>query len=163
MPSFDIVCEVDLQEVDNAVNQTSREIGNRFDFRGSKSEISFEKEKKKLKVVADDDMKLRAIHQLLETKFAKRGLDCRSLVYGAEVEGSGNLIRQEIELKTGLSKDEAKKITKEIKEMKIKVQAQVRDELVRVTGKKIDDLQAVISHLKGSDLGLPLDYINMRS
>lgn len=163
MPSFDIVCEVDLQEVDNAVNQASREIGNRFDFRGSKSQISFEKDKKKIKIIADDELKLRAIQQMVETKFAKRGLDCRSIVYAAEVEGSGNIIRQEADLKIGLSKEEAKKITKEIKEMKIKVQPQIRDDLVRVTAKKIDDLQAVISHLKASDLGLPLDYINMRS
>ena len=163
MPSFDIVCEVDLQEVDNAVNQVSREISTRFDFRGSKSQISFEKDKKKLKIVADDELKLRAIQQILEMKFAKRGLDCRTLVYAAEVEGSGNILRQEVELKVGLSKEEAKKVTKEIKEMKMKVQAQIRDDLVRVTAKKIDDLQAVISHLKASELGLPIDYINMRS
>ena len=163
MPSFDVVCEVDLQEVDNAVNQVVRELSTRFDFRGSKSQISFEKDKKKIKILADDELKLRAIHQLLEGKFAKRGLDCRSLTYGDEVQGSGNQIKQEVDLKVGLTKEEAKKITKEIKEMKIKVQAQVRDDLVRVTGKKIDDLQSVISHLKGANLGLPLDYINMRS
>ena len=91
----------------------------------------------------------------MDTKFAKRGLDCRSLVYLAEVQGSGDILKQEVDLKVGINKEEAKKITKEIKEMKIKVQAQVRDELVRVTAKKIDDLQMVISHLKSSDLGLP--------
>ncbi len=163
MPSFDIVCEVDLQEVDNAVNQASKEISTRFDFRGSKSQISFEKEKKKIKITADDELKLRAIQQLLEMKFARRSIDCRTLVYASEVQGSGDIIRQEVDLKVGISKEEAKKITKEIKEMKLKVQAQVRDELVRVTAKKIDDLQRVMSHLKTSELGLPLDYINMRS
>ena len=86
MPSFDIVCEVDLQEVDNAVNQASKEIGNRFDFRGGKSEVNFDKNNEKIKIIADDDMKLRAIKTMLETKFAKRGLDCRLLVYGKEEE-----------------------------------------------------------------------------
>ena len=163
MPSFDIVCEVDLQEVDNAVNQASKEIGNRFDFRGGKSEVNFDKNNEKIKIIADDDMKLRAIKTMLETKFAKRGLDCRLLVYGKEEEGSGGIIRQEVSIKKGLEKDEAKKITKQIKELKLKVQPQIRDDLVRVTAKKIDDLQDVITQLKANDLGLPLDYINMRS
>lgn len=163
MPSFDIVCDVNLQEVDNAVNQAAREIQNRFDFRGGKSEISFDKIGEKIKIVADDELKLRAIQQLLDTKIAKRGLDCRVLVYGQNEEGSGGIIRVEVTLKKGLAKDEAKKITKEIKEMKLKVQPQIREDLVRVTAKKIDDLQDVIEHFKGNDLGLPLDYINMRS
>lgn len=163
MPSFDIVCEVDLQEVDNAVNQVNREISTRFDFRGGKSQISFDKAQEKIKIVADDELKLRAIHGLLETKVAKRGLDCRCLLYSAQDEGAGDLVKQEVALKVGLDKDESKKITKKIKELKLKVQAQIRDDLVRVTAKKIDDLQEVISHFKSSDLGLPLDYINMRS
>ena len=163
MPSFDIVCDVDLQELDNAVNQASREISNRFDFRGGKSELSFDKIGEKIKIVADDELKLRAIRALLDTKVAKRGLDCRVLVYGAEEEGSGGIIRVEVTLKKGLSKEEAKKITKQVKEMKLKVQPQVRDDLVRVTAKSIDDLQTIISNFKENDLGLPLDYINMRS
>lgn len=163
MPSFDIVCDVNLQEVDNAVNQASREIQNRFDFRGGKSELSFDKANEKIKIVADDELKLRAVQQLLDGKIAKRGLDCRVLVYGKEEEGTGGIIRMEVTLKKGLNKEESKKVTKKIKEMNLKVQPQIREDLVRVTAKKIDDLQAIISHFKSDDLGLPLDYINMRS
>ena len=163
MPSFDIVCEVDLQEVDNAINQSVKEIENRFDFRGGRSSIEFDRTNKLIRLVADDDMKLRSIHQIIETKFAKRGIDCRALKYGEQEEASGNVIRQKVDLRTGLEKDEAKKITKKIKESKLKVQAQIQDDQVRVTGKKIDDLQSIITLLKDSDLGMPLQYINMRS
>lgn len=163
MPSFDIVSELDLQEVDNATNQASKEIANRFDFRGGKSEISFSKEKKEISILADDDMKLRAIHQLLEQKMVKRNIDLRSLKYGKEEEASGGMIRQSVSLVQGIGKEDAKKITKAIKETKLKVQAQIQDEQVRVTGKKIDDLQEVIGQLKAMELGLPLQYVNMRS
>lgn len=163
MPSFDIVCEINMQEVDNAINQASKEISTRFDFRGGKSEILLDKENNQIKIVADDEMKLRSIHQIIETKIAKRSIDCRALQYGDEVQATGNTIRQQVKLKIGLDKEEAKKITKKIKETKLKVQAQIQDDQVRVTAKKIDDLQSVISSLKSSDLGLPLQYINMRS
>ena len=163
MPSFDIVCEVNMQEVDNAVNQTSKEIRGRFDFRGSNSSIELDKENKQIKIVADDDMKLRSIHQLLEGKFAKRNIDCRVLNYGEEKEAGGNLIKQDVALRSGIDKENAKKITKAIKDSKIKVQPQIQDQQVRVSGKKIDDLQAVIAMLKSSNLDLPLQYINMRS
>ncbi len=163
MPSFDIVSDLDMMEVDNAVNQAAKEIGNRFDFRGGKSELSLEKEAKKIKIVADDDMKLRSIHQILETKLAKRDLDLRCLNYGKEEQASGNIIRQMVELKAGITKEEAKVITKEIKESKLKVQSQIQGEQVRVTGKKIDDLQAVMSMLKSADLKFPVQFINMRS
>jgi uncharacterized protein YajQ (UPF0234 family) len=162
-PSFDIVSELDLQEIDNAVNQTAKEIGTRFDFRSGKSQITWDRQEKKIKILADDDMKLRSIHQILQIKMAKRSLDCRSLDFGKEEVGSGSLISQVITIKVGLSKEESKKIVKEIKDSKIKVQAQIQDDQLRVTGKKIDDLQEVISCLKASDLGLPLQFINMRS
>ena len=163
MPSFDIVCEIDLQEVDNAVNQTAKEISTRFDFKAGLSSVELDKEKKVIKITAEDEMKLRAIHQILETKFAKREIDCRALKYGDEEAASGKTLRQTVTLLSGLSKEDAKKITKAIKESKLKVQSQIQDDQVRVTAKKIDDLQAVISTLKGSNLGLPLQYINMRS
>ena len=163
MPSFDIVCEVDLQEIDNVINQVEKEVANRFDFRGSKSKVELDKTNQQIKIEADDDMKLRALHQIIDTKMAKRNLDIRSLSYEDTQEASGGIIRQVAKLKNGLSKDEAKKITKYIKELKIKVQPQIRDDLLRVTGKKIDDLQQVISSLKENDMGLPLQYINMRS
>ena len=163
MPSFDIVCELDMQEVDNAVNQAVREIENRFDFRGSKSKIELDKQAKLIKLLADDDMKLRSIHQIIETKMAKRQIDLRALDYQEEQEAAGNAIRQNVVLKAGLSKEEAKKVTKEIKNTKLKVQAQIQDDQVRVTGKKIDDLQSVISSLKSSSINLPLQFVNMRS
>ena len=163
MPSFDIVCQSDLQEVDNAVNQASREIQNRFDFRGGKSSLKLLKDQKKIEILADDEMKLRSIHQILETKFAKRSLDCRLLKYNDFEQGSSQLLKQSIDLQDGLSKENAKKITKMIKESKLKVQSQIQDEQVRVSGKKIDDLQEVMRVVKESDLGLPVQFINMRN
>jgi uncharacterized protein YajQ (UPF0234 family) len=164
MPSFDIVSEVNLQEVDNAVNQTVKEISTRFDFRGSKSSVEFDKNEKKIKILADDELKLRSIHQLLEQKLVKRSVDLRLLDYGKQIEGSGNALRQEVTLKNGIDKEEAKKIIKLIKDSKIKVQAQIQDEQVRVTGKSIDDLQETIRTLRAAtEIGLPLQFINMRS
>ena len=163
MPSFDIVCEVNIQEIDNAVNQATKEIFNRFDFRGSKSELDLDKEKKIIKIVADDEMKLRSIHQVLETKLAKRQVDCRVLNYGSEISGGGQTLKQEVTIKEGLEKEDAKKITKVIKDSKLKVTPQIQDQKIRVTGKKIDDLQSVIELLKTSDIRIPLQFINMRS
>ena len=162
MPSFDVVSELDMQEVDNAVNQTQKEIGQRFDFRGGKSELNLEKDAKKIKIVADDELKLRSIHQILEGKLAKRGVDLRCLKYGKEETGSGGVLRQVIDLKSGLDKEEAKEVTKAVKDSKLKVQAQVQDDQVRITSKSIDDLQATMAMLKGKDLKFPLQFINMR-
>jgi uncharacterized protein YajQ (UPF0234 family) len=163
VPSFDVVSELDLQEVDNAVNQAAKEIGQRFDFRGGKSSIELDKTAKKVKIIADDELKMRAIHQILESKMAKRGIDLRALKYGKEETASGNILRQEIDLKNGLGKEEAKEITKKIKDSKLKVQAQIQDEQVRVTSKSIDELQATIAMLKQSQLDFPVQFINMRS
>ena len=162
MPSFDIVSEIDLQEIDNVVNQTNREIANRFDFKGGKSTLNFDKENKTLKIEADDDLKLRAIQQILSSKMAKRQLDCRCLKYDTAEPCSGKMLRQKVKLQSGLEKEDSKKIIKKIKDSKLKVQAQIRDDLVRVSGKKIDDLQSVISSFKENDLNLPLQYVNMR-
>lgn len=162
MPSFDVVSELDIQEVDNAVNQTQKEIAQRFDFRGGKSEIELDKEAKKVKIVADDDMKLRSIHQIMESKLAKRNVDLRGLKYGDQVIGSGGVIKQEIELRSGLDKDDAKTVTKAIKESGLKAQAQIQDEQVRVTSKSIDELQSVIQFLRSQSLKFPVQFINMR-
>lgn len=161
MPSFDIVCEVDLQEIDNAVNQVSREISNRFDFKGGQSAMTFERDSKAIKIIADDDYKLRSMHQILEQRLAKQGVDIRALKYG-DVEESGRIKKQDVDLRAGLDKEELKKITKHIKNSGMKVQSQIQDEQVRVTAKKIDDLQEIIVSLKSSSLGLPLQFINMR-
>lgn len=163
MASFDIVSDVDMQEVDNAINQASREIETRFDFRGGKSELVFDRNAKLIKITADDEMKLRSIHQIMEQKMSKRGIDLRALDYGPTQEASGMLIRQNVTMKTGIEKDVAKKITKLIKDSKLKVQAQQQDDQIRVTGKKIDDLQSVIQMLKTQEVGLPLQFVNMRS
>lgn len=163
MPSFDVVSELDMMEVENAVNQTVKEIATRFDFRGGKSELSLEKEEKKVKILADDELKLRSIHQIFESKMAKRGIDLKSVKYGKEEAATGNMIRQYLELKSGLGKEEAKEVTKLIKDAKLKVQSQVQDEQVRVTSKSIDELQAVIKLLKGASLKFPVQFVNMRS
>lgn len=163
MPSFDIVSEVDFQEVDNAVNQASKEIDNRFDFRGGKSSISFDKSQKQIQIIADDEMKLRSIHQILEQKFSKRSIDLRSLDYGKEETAGHQQIRQKVSIKVGIEKDVGKRINQLIKSSKLKVQSQLQDDQIRVTGKKIDDLQSVIQLLKVEEIGLPLQFINMRS
>jgi cyclic-di-GMP-binding protein len=163
MPSFDVVSEVDAQEIDNAVNQAAKEIATRFDFRGGKSKIEYDRNGEKIKILADDELKLRSIHQILEQKMAKRNLDIGCLTYGNEEQASGQVIRQTVDIRSGIDKETAKKITKTIKETKLKVQAQILDEQVRVSGKKIDDLQEVMSTLRDANIGLPLQFINMRS
>ena len=163
MASFDVVSEVDMQEVDNAVNQVCREIATRFDFRGSKTSVELDKAKKLVTIIASDEMKLRSVHSILEMKMVKRGLDIRVLDYGQEEEASGSIIRQKVQLRDGLEKENAKAIIKKIKESKLKVQAQIQDEQVRVTGKKIDDLQAVIQLLNQGGFEFPLQFVNMRS
>lgn len=162
MPSFDIVCDVDLQEVDNAVNQACKEMSGRFDFKSGKSSIEFERENKILRLIADDEMKLRAMHQILETKFAKRNIDCRALQYEKEEPLSNRSIRQKVNLRSGLTKEETKKITQLIKSSGLKVQPEIQEDQIRVTAKKIDDLQEVIATVKQANLGIPLQYINMR-
>ena len=164
MPSLDIVSEIDMQEVDNAVNQARKEIEQRYDFKGSKSEINLEKEKEKegITVLADDDYKLKAIIDILQTKFIKRGISIKSLDYGKAEAASGSMVRQVIKLKNGIPTEKAKEIIKIIKDTKLKVQSQIQEEQVRVTGKNIDDLQEIIALLKGKDLDIPLQFENFR-
>ena len=162
MPSFDIVSNADVQEIDNAVNQAIKEIQQRYDFKGSKSEIKWDK-KEEIVILAEDDGKLRNIIEILQTKFAKRGVSLKSLDYGKVEDASGSMKRQVLKIRQGIPADKAKEISKIIKEMKVKVQPQIQDDQIRVTGKKIDDLQAVIQDLKGRDFDINLQYINMRS
>ena len=163
MPSFDIVSDLNMQEVDNAVNQVAREISQRFDFRGSSSSIELDKIKKQIKIMADDDMRLRSIHQLLELKIIKREVDMRCLKYGDEEPAGGNMIRQVVDLKSGLDREEAKEVTKLIKDSKLKVQAEIQDEQIRISGKKIDDLQSAMATIRGAQLKFPVQFVNMRS
>jgi len=161
MPSFDIVSKVDMQEVDNAINQTVKEIGQRYDFKGSKSEVTLEKET--VKVLADDDFRLKAIIDILQSKFIKRNISPKALQYGKAEQASGGMVRQIITLQVGISKEKAKDIGQVIKESKLKVQSQIQDDQVRVTGKNIDDLQAVIALLKSKDLDIDMQFVNFRS
>ncbi|MBI4239147.1 MAG: YajQ family cyclic di-GMP-binding protein [Deltaproteobacteria bacterium] len=160
MPSFDVVSELNWQEVDNAVNQTMREIGQRYDFRSSQSALTIEK--KELKLVADDDFKANALLDIFRQKCAKRGIDLKALDVGAFEPSAGSSLKCTIKVKEGVPTDEAKQIVKAIKEANLKVQAQIQDQQVRVTGKKKDDLQAVMQLLRTGDFAVPLQFTNFR-
>lgn len=159
--SFDIVSEVDMQETDNAVNQTAKEISQRYDFKGSKAQISLEDDK--LKFTAEDDYKLGAMLDMLKGKMIKRGVSIKSLVPGKIEPTSNSMRKQVIEIQKGINKDKAKLVIAAIKESKLKVQVQIMDDQVRVTGSKKDDLQAVMQLLRGKDFELELQFINFRS
>lgn len=163
MPSFDAVNKVDLQEVDNAVNNTVKEIATRFDFRGSKTEVALDKKTKAIVVTTESDMRAKAVRDMLIGHLVKRKVDTKSVEFGEVKPAGGSLQRMEAKIVEGIDKDTAKKIVALIKDSKIKVQAQIMDDIVRVTGKKIDDLQAVIQLLTGKDFPTPLQYVNMKS
>lgn len=160
MPSFDIVSQIDMQEVDNAVNQTVKEITQRYDFKNSKSEVSLEKDS--IKILADDDFRLKAIVDILQSKCIKRGISLKALKYGSTESASGGMVRQIVTLQQGISKEKGKEIIAAIKETKLKVQGQIQEDQVRVTGKSIDDLQEIIKMLKGRDLEVDMQFINFR-
>jgi len=161
MPSFDIVFKVDLQEVDNAVNQTRKEVNQRFDFKGTHNEIDLEADS--ILVLGADDYKLTAVVDILRGKLAKRNVSPTCLDFGTKEPASHGAVRQRISLLQGIDKERGKEIVKAIKESKLKVQAQIMEDQVRVNSKKIDDLQSVIQLLKGKDFGIDLQFINMRS
>lgn len=160
MPSFDISCEVELHEVDNAINSSSREITNRFDFKGSKSEIS--RNEFEITIITEDEVKLKAILDILKTHLTRRKIDPKFIELKAKEAASGNMIRQFIEVRNGIDQENAKKITKKVKESKIKVQAAIQGDKVRISGKKIDDLQTTISNIKEENLDIPLQFGNFR-
>jgi len=159
MPSFDVVSEVDMQEVRNAVDQASRELSTRFDFKGI--DAGFELEGEQIQLFAQEEFQLEQMLDILKDKLNRRSVDTRALDPG-KVEASGKQKRQNFALKQGIERDDAKKITKLIKDSKLKVQAQVQGDQVRVTGKKRDDLQDVIALLKKAELDVPLDFKNFR-
>ncbi|MDY0300356.1 MAG: YajQ family cyclic di-GMP-binding protein [Trichlorobacter sp.] len=160
MPSFDIVSKIDMQEVDNAVNQAIKEISQRYDFKGSKSEITQEKDI--IKILADDDYKLKAVVDVLQSKLIKRGLSLKSMQYGKVEPASGGMVRQIITMLQGISKEKGKEIVAAIKASKIKVQGQIQDDQVRVTGKNRDDLQETIQLLKSKELEVEMQFVNFR-
>ncbi len=159
MPSFDVVSEVDLQEVRNAVDQAARELGTRFDFKGV--DAGFELVDQRIQLHAQEEFQLGQMLDILRDKFVRRGVDVRALDPG-EIEASGKQKRQSFGLKQGIDRDSAKKIVKLIKDTRLKVQCQIQGEQVRVTGKKRDDLQKVIATLKEADLDMPLEFNNFR-
>ncbi|HEX9454445.1 MAG TPA: YajQ family cyclic di-GMP-binding protein [Candidatus Binatia bacterium] len=162
MPSFDIVSRIDMQEVDNAVNTTTKTILTRYDFRNSKTEISLDKKEKKIQVTTEDDMKLRAVQDTLIENLVKRKVDRRCLDPKGTEPAAQGMIRRAIAIKDGVDSDNARSIVKLIKDKKLKVQAAMQDNQVRVTGKKIDDLQEVIQLLRGANLPIPLQFVNMQ-
>lgn len=161
MSSFDIVCEVDIQEVTNAVDQARREIGNRYDFKGSNCEIDFDKNKPVLMITADDELKMQTTIDILLTKLIKRSVPVKSLVYG-KTEPSGRVQKKEITIQQGLSKEQCKTINQFIKSIKIKVQPQSQSDSVRVSSKKKDDLQAVMQAIKEHNFDFDVQFTNYR-
>ncbi|MFN0188689.1 MAG: YajQ family cyclic di-GMP-binding protein [Bacteroidia bacterium] len=163
MPSFDIVNEVDIQKLDNAINVAVKEISSRYDFHGSKTEVDLDKKTMIINILTENDMRVKAIQDILISRMMKQGLDAAALDFGKEHYASGNMLRKEIKVKKGIDKDSAKKLVKVIKDSGIKVQASIMDDQLRVTGKKLDDLQAVIASVKGVNVDLPLQFTNFRN
>jgi cyclic-di-GMP-binding protein len=160
--SFDIVSEIDLQEVDNAINQARKEIAQRYDFKGSKSSIDLDLKEKRLTILSEDDFRLKAVVDILQNKLIKRGVPVKALDYGTVEPAAASMVRQVISLRVGIDKENAKLIVKLIKDSKKKVQAQIMDDQVRVTGKAKDDLQEVIALVKKADYPFAIQFSNYR-
>ena len=160
--SFDVVSQFDEQEVDNAVNQARKEVEQRYDFKGSNTKIDMNLKEKTITLHTSDDMKLRALHEILNGKMIKRGISLKVLDYGKEEPATGGSIRQVIKLKSGLESEQAKQITKMVKDLKLKVQAAIQGEEVRITGKSKDDLQTAMQTLKGQNFDFPIQFTNYR-
>jgi cyclic-di-GMP-binding protein len=163
MPSFDIVSKVDPQVLDNAINVVRKEITNRFDFKGVAVKIELNKKEMKVDLEAESEMQIKQIVDVVISRSMKQGLDPLAFDFSKEPYQSGKVVRKEISVRNGLSQDDAKKVTRLIKDSGLKVQAQIMDDLVRVTAKKIDDLQAIIKLSGNANLGMALQFINMRS
>lgn len=163
MPSFDVVSQVDLQEIDNAVNQTIKEISQRYDFKNAKTTLEWRAKEKEIVIVADDDYKLSAATDILQSKMVKRSVPLKNMKYGTIEQAMGSQVRQVITVQQGLEKEDAKKIAQVIKDAKLKVQPQIMDDQVRVTSKSIDDLQDTIRTLRSANLEVDVQFINMRN
>jgi uncharacterized protein YajQ (UPF0234 family) len=159
--SFDVVSKVDQQELDNALNQARKEIAGRFDFKNSKTDITYDG-KKLITVVSDDELKMKNVMDIIQSKAVKRGIDVKAFEFGTVEPAAQNTVRQTITLRSGIPKDKSKALTEAIKSLKLKVNAQYQDEQIRVSGKSRDDLQKVIAHLKAMDYELPLQFVNYR-
>ena len=159
--SFDVACKLDMQEVANAINQAKREIETRYDLKGSKNEIA--QEKMDLVLTSADDMKLKAVLDILQSRLHRRGIDLKALTVGNPESAAGGTLRQTISLQDGVPSENAREIVRLIKDSKIRVQASIQENQVRVSGKNRDDLQAIIALVKGKDLGIALQFTNYRS
>lgn len=162
MNSFDIVSEINWQEIDNAINQTRKEIQQRYDFKGSKSSVEMSQKDKTLTILADDDFKLRSVVDILQNKFVKRSVPLKAFKYKEAEPAHSGMIRQIVEVQQGISKDNARMIVKMIKDRKLKVQAAIMDDQVRVSGKSKDDLQEVISLMKNAEFDFAVQFVNYR-
>ena len=160
--SFDIVSEIDLQEADNVVNQTLKEVHQRYDLKDSATTIELNKKEKSISINTKDDYSLKASIDILQTKFIRRGISIKALRLNESEPAAGGRIKQLISLQSGISKDNAKIITKMVKDSKLKVNAQIQDEQIRVQGAKIDDLQTIIKMVKEADLDFPTQFVNMK-
>ncbi len=160
--SFDIVSEVNMQEVDNAINQARKEIGQRYDFKGSQSSIELSQKEKTLTVVSDDDFKLKSVVDILQNKLIKRGVPIKALDYGKVEPAANATVRQLINLRVGIDKENARLLVKMIKDSKIRVQVQIMDDQVRVSGKNKDDLQSIIKMVREAELNFATQFTNYR-
>jgi uncharacterized protein YajQ (UPF0234 family) len=161
MPSFDVVSQLNLQEVDNALNQARKEVAQRYDFKDTRTVIDWDK-KEKISIESVDDFKVKAVDEVLREKLARRQVPLKAFDFGAVEPGPGGRAKQEIKLKQGIDADRAREIVKVVKDAKLKVQAQIMGDQVRVSGKKRDDLQAAIAAIRARDLDLPLQFSNFR-
>ncbi len=161
--SFDVVSQIEMPEVSNAIQQAMKEITTRYDLKDSKSKIELNEKDKKLTLSSADDFKLKAVTEILNQKLVKRGVPIRNLTYGTITSAAGSSVKQEVTLQSGISIEKARDIVKAIKESKVKVQAAIQGEVVRVSGKDRDTLQQVIALLKGSDFGIELQFTNFRT
>lgn len=159
--SFDVVSRVDQQELDNALNQARKEIGGRFDFKNSKTEITYDG-KTVITVLSDDELKMKNVMDIIQSKAVKRGIDIKAFDFGKLEPAANNTVRQTITVKSGIPKEKSKALMEAIKGLKLKVTAQYQDEQIRVSAKSRDDLQKVIAHLKGMEYELPLQFVNYR-
>ena len=160
--SFDIVSEVNMQEVDNAINQARKEIGQRYDFKGSKSSIELNQKEKSLTLISDDDFKLKSVIDILQNKLIKRGVPIKALDYGTVEPAANTTVRQIINLRVGIDKENAKLLVKMIKDTKLRVQAQIMEDQVRVSGKNKDDLQSIIKLVREAELKFAVQFANYR-
>ena len=162
MPTFDIVSKYEMHEIENTVNTVKRDVLNRYDFKGGNTSIELDKKNLVIKIKSDSEMHLDSLKDMLEKRAVTRKISLKTFKFHEVEKGSGMSVRQNIELQEGISKDTAKKINKFIKDCKLKVQSQIQGEQLRVSGKKIDDLQSIITVLRGKNFGIPLQFINMK-